>query len=665
MFNTLLIANRGEIACRIIRTAKRMGIRCVAIYSVIDADALHVKLADEAVCVGLAPSQASYLNMDAIIAAAQQTQAQAIHPGYGFLSENAEFAARCEAAGICFVGPSPTAIRTMGDKMAAKHLAAKIGVPIIPGHESHIQEPEALLNAADRMGYPILLKAVAGGGGKGMRLVNHHEEFMSALASAKREAQASFADDRILLEKYLPNARHIEVQIFADHQGHVVHLFERDCSLQRRHQKIVEEAPAPNLATRIRHQLTTAAINIAQAIHYLGAGTVEFLVADEQFYFMEMNTRLQVEHPVTEFITRIDLVEWQLRVAAKEALPLTQDQIIAQGHAFEVRVNAEDPWQQFLPSIGRLQFLQWPNTNEQVRIDTGITLADKVSIYYDSLLAKIIVYGPEREIALQELRQALADTKIAGVTTNIAFLQALINHPIVINGQASTEFIGQQQQALLQPSPFNPLSILIAALFLAISAQLRANEQAAKSNDPESPWWKCQYWRLNITEPQIIQLRQREQLYQVAVKRQASHYQLVLNEQVYKATASLQGTHTLLAEIDAKTLKATIFTAVDQLHVWFNGQHWLFKSGPAIETQDDSEATARLVAPMPGTIIAITAATGETVNKGQSLLVLEAMKMEHTIYAPIDGVIKSINYRAGDIVTEGAELVTLEADSRS
>lgn len=665
MFNTLLIANRGEIACRIIRTAKRMGIRCVAIYSVIDADALHVKLADEAVCVGLAPSQASYLNMDAIIAAAQQTQAQAIHPGYGFLSENAEFAARCEAAGICFVGPSPTAIRTMGDKMAAKHLAAKIGVPIIPGHESHIQEPEALLNAADRMGYPILLKAVAGGGGKGMRLVNHHEEFMSALASAKREAQASFADDRILLEKYLPNARHIEVQIFADHQGHVVHLFERDCSLQRRHQKIVEEAPAPNLATRIRHQLTTAAINIAQAIHYLGAGTVEFLVADEQFYFMEMNTRLQVEHPVTEFITRIDLVEWQLRVAAKEAIPLTQDQIIAQGHAFEVRVNAEDPWQQFLPSIGRLQFLQWPNTNEQVRIDTGITLADKVSIYYDSLLAKIIVYGPEREIALQELRQALADTKIAGVTTNIAFLQALINHPIVINGQASTEFIGQQQQALLQPSPFNPLSILIAALFLAISAQLRANEQAAKSNDPESPWWKCQYWRLNITEPQIIQLRQREQLYQVAVKRQASHYQLVLNEQVYKATASLQGTHTLLAEIDAKTLKATIFTAVDQLHVWFNGQHWVFKSGPAIETQDDSEATARLVAPMPGTIIAITAATGETVNKGQSLLVLEAMKMEHTIYAPIDGVIKSINYRAGDIVTEGAELVTLEADSRS
>lgn len=661
MFNTLLIANRGEIACRIIRTAKKLGIRCIAVYSAIDEEALHVKLADEAFYLGAAPSQASYLNIDAIITAAKQANAQAIHPGYGFLAENADFAERCHAAGICFIGPSPAAIRAMGDKIAAKQLAAKIGIPVVPGYQTDVQDPDVLLQAAEKIGYPILLKAAAGGGGKGMRLVNSKAEFMSALASAKREAKASFADDRILLEKYLPNARHIEVQIFADQHHNAVHLFERDCSLQRRHQKIIEEAPAPNLATRLRHHLTNAATSLVQAIQYVGAGTVEFLVADEQFYFMEMNTRLQVEHPVTEFITDIDLVEWQIRVAANEPLPLTQSQIVARGHAFEARINAEDPDQQFLPSIGRLTFLQWPKITAQVRVDTGIIVGDAVTIYYDSLLAKIIVFGAEREIALQALRQALAEIAIAGVITNIAFLQTLLNRPAFITGQATTEFIGQQQQQLLKPLALDPLTVLMGALFIITTEQTQAADQAAQSADPQSPWWQRRHWRLNLAEPQIINLWQQDRLCQIAVQRRQSHYQLTFEGQVYRAAVLQQTSHALLMEIDSMTLKATFFADRTQLHVWANGQHWVFRlSMGNHEGHHQEEAATLLVAPMPGTIIAVTAAEGQAVNKGQSLLVLEAMKMEHTLYSPIDGVIKSINYQVGDIVMEGAELLALE-----
>ena len=460
MFNKILIANRGEIACRIIKTAQRLGIKTVAIYSTIDRNALHVRLADEAFCVGDAPAQSSYLNIEAIINAAHLSHAEAIHPGYGFLSENVDFARACANANRIFVGPSLHALEIMGSKQQAKQLLETKNVPLTPGYHGTEQSSEHLLKEAKKIGFPVLLKAANGGGGKGMRAVFHENEFNEALLGAKREARAFFNDELMLIEKLVENPRHVEVQLMADHHGNVVHLFERDCSLQRRHQKIIEEAPAPHIKSALRKALHDAAINVAKAIDYRGAGTVEFLVADDCVYFMEMNTRLQVEHPVTEMITGLDLVEWQLRIAANEPLPKTQNEITETGHAFECRIYAEDPKQNFLPSTGKLLFLKEP-TGEGVRVDSGVTHGSVISQYYDPMIAKLITVGRNREEAARRMQQALAHYAIAGVKTNIAFLQAILETPAFIHANLTTQFLSETKVLLKEPD--EKIALLMAA----------------------------------------------------------------------------------------------------------------------------------------------------------------------------------------------------------
>jgi len=475
MFSKLLIANRGEIACRIIRTAQRLGIRTVAVHSDADSRALHVKLADEAVAIGPAPARDSYLRGEAIIGAARATGAAAVHPGYGFLAENADFAAACGAAGLVFVGPSVAAIRAMGNKAAAKALMAAAGVPVVPGYQGDDQSDGRLAAEAGRIGYPVLLKAVAGGGGKGMRIVTTPADFAACLAAARREARAAFGDDAMLVEKYLAGARHLEVQVFGDGGGRVVHLFERDCSIQRRHQKVLEEAPAPGLGAGERRSLCALAVRAARAVDYRNAGTVEFIAAaDGPCYFMEMNTRLQVEHPVTEFITGLDLVEWQLRVAAGEPLPLTQEQILLTGHAIEVRLCAEDPARDFLPATGTLAELVLPPTGPAVRVDAGVQAGDAVTVHYDSLLAKLIVHGPDRAAAVRELQSALAATRVAGVRTNRDFLLAIATHPAFAAGGVHTGFIDAHRAGL--------------------TGEARTAAPSAPSADP---WDRTDGWRVN------------------------------------------------------------------------------------------------------------------------------------------------------------------------
>jgi 3-methylcrotonyl-CoA carboxylase alpha subunit len=570
MFKKILIANRGEIACRVIRTAKRLGIQCVAVYSEADAHALHVKMADEAYCIGPAPSRESYLNQTIILKIAKQAHAEAIHPGYGFLSENSEFAAKCAKEKICFIGPSANAIAAMGNKIAAKKIMAKANVPVIPGYDGADQSANAFIKAAEKMGYPILLKAAAGGGGRGMRVVYKTEELADALTSAKREAKAAFANDEMLLEKYFSLCRHIEVQVFADQFNNVVYLFERDCSIQRRQQKVIEEAPAPHISEKLRKQLGEAAVAAAKAIDYSNAGTIEFLVDEqENFYFMEMNTRLQVEHGITEMITGQDLVEWQLRVASGEKLPLEQNQIKQHGHAFEARICAEDPQKDFLPSSGKITELKTPNQNQHVRIDTGFVLHDALSIYYDSLLAKLIVWDTDRSTAIKRLQEALADYQISGITTNIPFLLAISKNPDFIAGKINTQFIGQHQKFLLAGA--KPMKFSVT-----------------NSNDVNSPWLQAEGFRLNL--PAV-------------------------------AATDFASTHS--------------------------------------DDDQAAEITGQLLAPMPGTVVNVAIKSGDKVSKGQTLMVIEAMKMEHAIIAPINAVVTEIHFKTGDLVTEGVKLLEL------
>ena len=487
MFSKILIANRGEIACRVIKTARRLGIRTVAVYSDADANARHVDLADEAYPIGPAPARESYLVVEKILDAARRSGAQAIHPGYGFLSENAGFAEACAAAGITFIGPPPGAIRAMGSKSAAKSLMEQSGVPLVPGYHGADQDPKLLTAAAERIGYPVLIKASAGGGGKGMRVVERPEDLDAAIASAKREAAASFGDDQVLIEKYLGRPRHIEIQVFADTQGNTVSLFERDCSIQRRHQKVVEEAPAPGLDPERRRSMGEAACAAARAIGYVGAGTVEFIAEGDAFYFMEMNTRLQVEHPVTEAITGQDLVEWQLRVASGEPLPLSQDQLTITGHAIEVRVYAEDPNRDFLPSIGTLAHLKAPAEGAHVRVDTGVRAGDTISIHYDPMIAKLIVWDRDRASAAQRLSEALAEYEVVGVTTNLAFLKTLADHPAFRAAELDTGFIGRHGGDLFPAAgPASRLVLAAAALRLLIDRRQAVLATAALSADPHS-----------------------------------------------------------------------------------------------------------------------------------------------------------------------------------
>src|SRR4051794_30565308 len=509
MFSKILIANRGEIACRVIRTARRLGIRTVAVYSDADARALHVEMADEAGNIGPAPARESYLRAEAILDAAKRTGAEAIHPGYGFLSENAGFAEACAAAGVVFIRPPASAIRAMGGKSEAKALMEKAGVPLVPGYHGEDQSPELLLSQAKRIGFPMLIKASAGGGGKGMRVVADAAEFDDQLSGAKREAINAFGDDRVLIERYVTRPRHVEIQVFADTQGNCVYLFERDCSIQRRHQKVVEEAPAPNLDSHTRRRMGEAAVAAAKAIGYVGAGTVEFLLdEDGSFFFMEMNTRLQVEHPVTEYITGQDLVEWQLRVAAGGPLPLNQDQLSIHGHAIEVRLYAEDPQKGFLPQTGRLEHLVFPPEGAFVRVDTGVRSGDAISIHYDPMIAKLIVWADDRPAAVRRLRTALSQTQVVGLGANTEFLLAIASHPAFLAAALDTGFIQRHETDLLpEPAPARDDVLAFAALGVLLDRQAKAQARAAASGDPYSPWAGNDGWRLNDDAHDTLALR--------------------------------------------------------------------------------------------------------------------------------------------------------------
>lgn len=677
MFTKILIANRGEIACRVIKTAKKMGILTVAVYSDADADSLHVHMADEAVYLGPSPSRESYLLVDKVIEAAKITGAQAIHPGYGFLSENAEFCKQCSQENITFIGPPVAAIEAMGSKSAAKNIMAKANVPLVPGYHGDDQSESILKKSADEMGYPVLLKATAGGGGKGMRQVWHESEFSEGLAAAKREAKSSFGDDRMLVEKYLTQPRHVEIQVFCDNHQQAVYLFERDCSVQRRHQKVIEEAPAFSMSEELRSKMGECAIKSAQAIGYQGAGTVEFLLdVDGSFYFMEMNTRLQVEHPVTEMITGQDLVEWQLRVAAGEHLPKTQDELVINGHAFEARIYAEDPSNDFLPATGTLEFLQTPLESKYVRIDTGVRQGDEVSVFYDPMIAKLIVWDENREKALQRMAKALSEYRINGVTTNIEFLYNLATCKPFLEADIDTGFIEKNNDLIFHKDSQTLANELpMAALYLVLSQAKSAELKAEKTNDPYSPWNNTNAWRLNEAHTHQLVLAHNDIEYSVVVeqKRQGNgSYYLIsvdgqnLDGKTHDCQGSIEG-DVLKVSIDGYRSQATIahFSNNISLYCNRNGQNGVFNFTHILPDCGDSSADANhggLIAPMNGTMVSVLVNTGDKVEKDQALVIMEAMKMEHTIRAPEKGTIEAIFFAEGEMVDGGAELLSFVAE---
>ena len=665
MFNKLLIANRGEIACRVIRTARRMGVRTVAVYSEADANARHVRLADEAVCIGPAAARESYLVVDKIIDAAKRTGAQAIHPGYGFLSENADFAERCATESLIFVGPPASSIRAMGSKSAAKSLMEKASVPLTPGYHGDNQDPAFLKGQADAIGYPVLIKASAGGGGKGMRLVEKGEDFEASLASCQREAKSSFGDDRVLVERYVTRPRHIEIQVFADTQGNGVYLFERDCSVQRRHQKVLEEAPAPGMSEARRREMGEAAVAAAKAVGYVGAGTVEFIAEqDGRFYFMEMNTRLQVEHPVTEMITGQDLVEWQLRVASGEPLPLRQDQLQIRGHALEARIYAEDANKGFLPSTGKLLHLSPPAESLNVRVDTGVEEGDEITPHYDPMIAKLIVWDEHRDGALARMRRALADYRVVGVTTNIDFLSRLVACPAFASADLDTGLIERSRSFLFPEAAATPKEVLqVAAVGELLYEAHQAREQAKGSGDPWLPWHARDGWRLNLQANRMIGFRDGEALVEVQVAYGRDHWQLsVQGETVLARGRKLDGDR-FAVELDDRRLIASVIAAGSKRHVFLNGQTWIVERDDPLHLVEAGGAQGGgLTAPMPGKVVALLAQPGAKVEKGTPLLILEAMKMEHTITAPKNGTVKAFCYAAGDQVADGASLVEFEEE---
>ncbi|MEP7301670.1 MAG: acetyl/propionyl/methylcrotonyl-CoA carboxylase subunit alpha [Caldimonas sp.] len=664
MFSKILIANRGEIACRVIKTARKMGIATVAVYSDADAGARHVRLADEAVHIGPAPARESYLLGDRIVAAAKATGAQAVHPGYGFLSENDAFAEACEKAGIVFIGPPASAIRAMGSKSAAKTLMEKAGVPLTPGYHGDAQEPALLAREAGRIGFPVLIKASAGGGGKGMRRVDAAADFAAALASCQREAKSAFGDDRVLVEQYVLQPRHIEIQVFADSSGACVYLFERDCSVQRRHQKVLEEAPAPGMTLARRAAMGQAAVEAARAVGYVGAGTVEFIAhPDGRFYFMEMNTRLQVEHPVTEMITGLDLVEWQLRVAAGEPLPLRQDELAISGHAIEARIYAEDPDRGFLPSTGRLVHLVAPAGSAGVRVDSGVEEGDAITPFYDPMIAKLIVHAADRPAALARMKAALAAYRIVGVANNVGFLGRLIDTPSFAHAELDTALIEREHQRLFPPPAEPPEAVWLAAAFAeAEQARHTASIEVLRGRAVESPWRSHDAWRLNGEAWWRMGFRAGDALRVIDVAaRQEGGWTFLTGGQRLAA----RGHCTVRGEVDAaigdRRIVAAVVARGDKRHVFLAGQTWILDHADPLDAAGEHEEEGSgLVAPMPGKVIALLAAPGTAVEKGAPLLVLEAMKMEHTISAPHAGTVKSFRFAAGDQVDEGSELVDFE-----
>ena len=674
MFNKILIANRGEIACRVMRTAKKLGIQTVAVYSSADTEALHVKMADEAVYIGGAAPADSYLQQQRILDAAILTNAEAIHPGYGFLSENAEFAKLCNAANLTFIGPPSSAIDAMGSKSAAKAIMQDAGVPILPGYHGQNQSTEHLRSAAQEVGYPVLLKAAAGGGGKGMRQVLNDDEFSEGLEAAKREAMSSFGDDIMLVEKLLVDPRHVEVQVFCDSQGHGVYLFERDCSVQRRHQKIIEEAPAPGVSQALRQQMGEAAVQAALAINYQGAGTVEFLLAENnEFFFMEMNTRLQVEHPVTEMITQQDLVEWQLKVAAGGILPLKQSELAITGHAFEARIYAENPNNDFLPAAGRLDFLHTPDEDDHIRLDSGVIQGDSIGVHYDPMIAKLVTWGENRESALARLHHALTEYRIQGVLTNVAFLTQLSCHPAFVNAEVHTGFIEQHRQSLFATQELQTVELANAYAIPAI-CQLILNQPSQPSN---TPWQTQDNWRANLPRIHRRTIRigddelaitanevgQQWMKGLTATAEPVRNFEITVADRTHQVAAQKQGHRFML---NSNGHQRYFLTHVNRNLVTMfatdgSNQRLEFEdiTSTDIEALENTD-TNGFVAPMNGTITSITATQGDHISKGTTLIIMEAMKMEHAMQASTDGVVGEIYYNVGDLVEGGAVLLEFE-----
>jgi len=665
VFRKILIANRGEIACRVIATARRLGIRTVAVYSDADRAARHVRLADEARRIGPASARESYLSSAAILEAARDTGAEAIHPGYGFLSENAAFAKACKAAGVVFIGPSAEAIAAMGDKAAAKALMEKAGVPLVPGYHGADQDPAFLAGQAAKIGYPVLIKASAGGGGKGMRIVTGAAEFESALAGAKREAAAAFGDDRVLIERYLEQPRHIEMQVFGDAQGNVVHLFERDCSVQRRHQKVLEEAPAPGMTEARRRAMGDAAIAAAKAIGYSSAGTVEFIAEQEgRFYFMEMNTRLQVEHPVTEMVTGLDLVEWQLRVAAGEPLPRRQDELSIRGHAIEARIYAEDPERGFLPQTGRIAHLAFPAASRAVRVDSGVETGAEISPHYDPMIAKLIVWGADRAAALARLRAALGEVEIAGPRTNVAFLGRVAASAPFAQAVLDTGLIERNRDVLFPAADGTPREMLAGAVYAELALEKDAvRAQALASGDPHSPWYDVDGWRLNEDSHHDFVFLEGEAVHTARVRFLPEGKRLEIDGRDHAFDGEPLDDGRSLVRLDGSAFKLRAVRDGSLWHLFCGGEYRRFALRDELHGLDEDAESGSLAAPMPGKVIAVMAKAGDRVSKGSPLLVLEAMKMEHTIAAPADGLVKDVRCAPGEQVVEGFELITFEADA--
>ena len=660
VFDKLLIANRGEIACRIMRTAKRLGIRTVAVYSDADASALHVALADEAHLIGPAAAEKSYLSITAILAAARRSGARALHPGYGFLAENSAFAEACDNAGLRFVGPPAEAIRVMGSKARARAAMEQAMVPLIPGYHQAEQSNECLHQAANEIGYPVLIKPSAGGGGKGLHVVTRAEDFTRALSAARREAQSAFGDARVVIERFLPEVRHIEVQIFADTHGNVVHLFERDCSVQRRHQKVLEEAPAPGMRPGLRSRLAAAATDAARAVGYLGAGTVEFLLdGTGAFYFIEMNTRLQVEHPVTEMITGQDLVEWQLRIAAGEPLPCGQEQLSIAGHAIEARIYAEDPRQDFRPTPGTLRHLRLPEAHQTIRVDTGVRAGDSIAVEYDHLLAKLIVLGHNRSEAIRRLRRTLADCRVAGLTTNLAFLSSLMQHPGFKRGAVDVSFVEDHREDLLAtPTEVNAEILALACLDVLLYREERAKAAVERSSDPFSPWHTVSGWRSHAESVSAVDFELDGKTITVTARHHAEYVELDSPLGSMRAHATRAPDGELLAELDQKRVRYSVFRHDETLILWCGDARFeLIVRNPDRRAAAQPQARGELTAPMPGKIVAVYVTPGAEVKRGEPLLVLEAMKMEHTVAAPSDGTVAAIRFRESERVSEGDQLL--------
>jgi 3-methylcrotonyl-CoA carboxylase alpha subunit len=669
VFRKILIANRGEIACRVIATARRWGISTVAVYSEADAGARHTRLADEAWPIGPAPARESYLAVEKILDVARRSGTEAIHPGYGFLSENADFAAACAKAGVVFIGPPPGAIRAMGSKAEAKALMERSGVPLVPGYHGAAQDIAVLADAAAAIGYPVLVKASAGGGGKGMRIVETAADFPTAVEGAKREALASFGDDRVLVEKYLTRPRHIEIQIFADTHGNIVSLFERDCSIQRRHQKVLEEAPAPGMDPTRRKAMGEAAVAAARAVGYVGAGTVEFIAEDDAFYFMEMNTRLQVEHPVTEMTTGLDLVEWQLRVAAGETLPLCEGQFDLSGHAIEARVYAEDPARDFMPAVGQLVHLRQPReVPGRVRVDTGVVQGDRITPNYDPMIAKLIVWGEDRASAVQRLAAALSEYEVVGVTTNLGLLRAIAAHPAYAAAELDTGFIARHAAALTPAAPAEAETdaAVFAAAALTVVADQRAaiQAQAQLTGDPWSPWTSVDAWRMNGEGYQDLQFSRDDGTPAVLRTFPQADGSLRIDLPGNAVHAALAGDAAgPILKIDGVSQRLRVVRRGDELTVILSGRNYVLRHVDALAPpRTETAGSERVTAPIPGRITRLLVQPGDVVEKNAPLVVIEAMKMELTLRAPFAGKVAQIRGAVNDMVEEGTEVVMFAAE---